>query len=193
MISAEEKRELLVSAREAINHALTGVLVSRTPPRMPGLAQRCGLFVTLKQAGQLRGCIGIVESARPLSDVVGEIAVKAALEDPRFAPMTAEELSCTTLQLSILSPLRRIHGAGEITVGTHGLLLELGTHRGLLLPQVAVEFQWGAQAFLEATARKAGLHREAWSDNGAKLYAFTAEIVDESEEFHGASPGHTSV
>jgi AmmeMemoRadiSam system protein A len=180
MISPEEKRELLALAREAITRALTGVSDSRRLLRSPGLEQRCGLFVTLKRAGQLRGCIGYIESTRPLGDVVGEIAVKSALEDPRFPPLTAAELPETTIQLSILSPLRRMQGIGELNIGTHGLLLELGPHRGLLLPQVAVEFGWGPEEFLEATARKAGLHREAWQDSGASIFIFTAEIVDES-------------
>jgi AmmeMemoRadiSam system protein A len=193
MISPEEKRELLALAREAITRALTGVFDSRRLPRSPGLEQRCGLFVTLKLAGQLRGCIGYIESTRPLGDVVGEIAVKSALEDPRFPPLTAAELPETTIQLSILSPLRKMQGIGELVVGTHGLLLELGPHRGLLLPQVAVEFGWGPEAFLEATARKAGLHREAWQDSGASIFVFTAEIVEESGAYRESANGDSSV
>jgi AmmeMemoRadiSam system protein A len=193
MISQEEKRELLVLAREAITRAVTGVWTARTSHPLPGLARPCGLFVTLKQEGQLRGCIGHIESTLPLGELVGEIAVKSALEDPRFAPLTPEELGCTTIQLSILSPLRKIRGIGEVIVGTHGLMLELGPHRGLLLPQVAAEFHWGAEAFLEATARKAGLHRDAWRDSGAKLFVFTAEIIDESEVLHGTPPDRSTV
>jgi uncharacterized protein len=181
MISPEEKRELLALAREAITRALTGVSGSRRLPRSPGLEQRCGLFVTLKQSGRLRGCIGYIECTRPLGDVVGEIAVKSALEDPRFPPLAAAELPRTSIQLSILSPLRRMQGIGELVIGTHGLLLELGPHRGLLLPQVAVEFGWDPEAFLEGAARKAGLHREAWRDREAKISIFTAEIVDDPE------------
>ena len=187
MLSHEEKLQLLLSARQAIDGALNRAPAVDPPPRLPGLMQRCGLFVTLKLAGQLRGCIGYIESQQPLYDTIGEIAVKSALEDPRFAPLTDEELSRCTIQLSILSPLRRIHGVEEITIGTHGLLLEVGPQRGLLLPQVAVEFQWEPKAFLEATARKAGLHRAAWQDRDAKIYVFTAEIIDESEMPDGRS------
>jgi AmmeMemoRadiSam system protein A len=193
MISPEEQRELLLLAREAITCALTGVSVPRRPPHLPGLAQRCGLFVTLKQAGELRGCIGHIESLLPLGEVVGEIAVMAALEDPRFSPVTSEELAAISVQISVLSPFRRIHGPDEVVVGTHGILLELGGFRGLLLPQVAPEFGWTAVEFLEATARKAGLPRDAWQDACAKLSVFTAEVFEETGVLNDTTPDHSTV
>jgi AmmeMemoRadiSam system protein A len=148
------------------------------------LAEPSGAFVTIRQHGELRGCIGYIESHHPLAVVVSEVAVKAATEDPRFAPMTQSELARATLEVSILTPLRQITDISEIEVGTHGLLLELGGHRGLLLPQVASEYEWDRETFLESTARKAGLPGEAWKDSGAKIFIFTADIVSE-EEFGG--------
>lgn len=151
------------------------------------------MFVTLKAHGELRGCIGHIESHRPVGELVGDIAVRSALDDPRFPPLQPEELEAVTFQISLLSPLHRIGGPEDITVGRHGLLLELGPHRGLLLPQVAVEFGWTAIEFLEATARKAGLHREAWRDRGAMLSVFTAEIIDEAVIGHGTPADHPAM
>lgn len=184
MLTEEEKRELLLAAREAIRAALAGGPLAHPPAPLPGLDRHCGLFVTLKAEGRLRGCIGYIESARPLRELAPEIAVKSALDDPRFSPLTPAELPLVTIDLSVLSPLRRVRNVQEIVVGRHGLLLELGSHRGLLLPQVAVEFGWDRRAFLEATARKAGLHREAWMDSGATLFSFTAEIIEETALLH---------
>lgn len=184
MLTHEERRELVMAAREAIDCALSNRAAARIPVRLPGLLQHCGVFVTIKLDRQLRGCIGYIEGTRPLIDLVPEIAVRSALEDPRFSPLTRAELLQSTLELSILSPLRRIWRMEEIEVGVHGLVLELGPSRGLLLPQVATEFQWDRREFLEATARKAGLYRSAWQDPEAKLSVFTAEIIQEPEIFH---------
>ncbi len=185
MLTHEEKRELLTVAREAIGSALYNRPVAAPTLRLPGLMQCCGLFVTIKIDRQLRGCIGYIESNRPLVELVPEIAVKSALEDPRFPQLTPEELEKISLELSILSPLRRIHDIDDIIVGSHGLLIELGPNRGLLLPQVAVEFRWDRNEFLEATARKAGLYRSAWQDPEAHIFVFTAEILREAEVLHG--------
>jgi AmmeMemoRadiSam system protein A len=139
--------------------------------------------VTLRKDHELRGCIGYIESRFPLADVVGEVAVKAAFEDPRFPPLTVSELEEITIEVSVLSPLQPVHDLEEIQVGVHGLLIELAGRRGLLLPQVASEYRWDRETFLENTARKAGLPRNAWKDPQAKIYLFSAEIA--GEEVHG--------
>jgi AmmeMemoRadiSam system protein A len=190
MVTPEEGRELLAIAREAIANALA---LGRQGARWEmdqrfrsrgwkgRLAEPSGAFVTIRQKGELRGCIGYIESPHPLALVVSEVAVKAATEDPRFAPMTQSDLARATLEVSILTPLRQITDVSEIEVGTHGLLLELGRHRGLLLPQVASEYGWDRETFLESTARKAGLPGKAWKDPDANIFIFSAEIVSEEE------------
>jgi AmmeMemoRadiSam system protein A len=117
----------------------------------------------------------------PYAPRCAEVAEKASTEDPRFEPLSSEELQQATLEVSILSPLQRIRCPDEVVVGKHGLLIELGRRRGLLLPQVATEYGWDRQVFLENTARKAGLPEDAWKDPKAILYTFTAEVVSEED------------
>jgi AmmeMemoRadiSam system protein A len=114
--------------------------------------------------------------------VVAEVAVKSATEDPRFVPMTQSELARATIEISILSPPRQVTDFAEIEVGRHGLIIELGRLRGLLLPQVATEYGWDRETFLDQTARKAGLPLKAWRDPAAKVYLFSAEIIEEHPE-----------
>jgi AmmeMemoRadiSam system protein A len=188
MITQEEKRELLSIARESIAHALVGAgrrtddkpLKSR---KIEGrLSQPSGAFVTLRMGRELRGCIGFIVSDHPLAEVVSEVAVKAATEDPRFVPMTQSELARATVEISVLSPLRQVTNFDEIEVGRHGLIVELGRSRGLLLPQVATEYGWDRETFLDQTARKAGLPLKAWRDPDAKVFLFSAEIIEEEPE-----------
>ncbi len=134
--------------------------------------------MTVKVHGQLRGCIGILESHQPLRDVVQHCAVAAAFEDPRFSALRVDELPATTLEISVLSNFRTITDPAEIAVGQQGLVVERGPHRGLLLPQVAVEHGWTVEEFLEHTCRKAGLPRDAWR-SGTTVEAFDAEVFGE--------------
>ena len=189
MLTHELKRELLGIARSSIAAALqqrptrtSDVL--ETQPSQELLQQR-GAFVTIRIDGDLRGCIGYMESLLPLAEVVAEVAVKAALDDPRFPPLTVQELDQATLEISILSPLHRIHRKEEVIVGTHGVMLEMGFGKGVLLPQVATEYGWNAEEFLEAVSRKSGLHRLAWREPDAKISVFTAEVIDEEEVLRG--------
>jgi len=194
MLTDEERQELLRLARQSVETS-----VRHRQDRVPGgnraarqdvrtfrgrLAEPGGAFVTIHVGADLRGCIGYIESPLPLGEVVWEVAEKAALEDPRFPPMTETELGDSSLEVSVLSPLRKIVDVNEIQVGTHGILLELGHRRGLLLPQVATEQGWDRQRFLEGTARKAGLPRDAWKDPEASLYIFSADIVQEEHHVH---------
>lgn len=187
VFTQEEKRELLALARSAIDGVVGRKSVAARPEQGAVFQQHCGLFVTLRIEGQLRGCIGCIESLRPLSDTIGDIAVKAALEDPRFPSLTASEFERATLEISVLSPLQRIARPEEITIGKHGLVLELGHCRGLLLPQVAVEYMWDVEEFLSAVSKKAGLPGSAWKDPQAIIHIFTAEIIHESEALHGSN------
>jgi AmmeMemoRadiSam system protein A len=197
MLSAEERRAALGIARASIARGLH----LRHPEAVPAairaeeyagaltgpLADPAGAFVTLRLNHDLRGCIGYIESSDPLSSVIDEVAEKAAFEDPRFPPLTTDEFRRVHIEISVLSPMKRIKSIQEITVGTHGLLMEHGWHRGLLLPQVATEYGWGREEFLENVSRKAGVSRTAWRDENTKLFIFSATVFEEHEESHVAS------
>jgi AmmeMemoRadiSam system protein A len=197
MLTAEERRAALAIARTAIGRAMH----TRYPDTVregfrPGdnagtltgaLADPAGAFVTLRLNNDLRGCIGYIESSDPLGNVIDEVAEKAAFEDPRFPPLTPPEFENIHIEISVLSPMRRVKSIEEITVGTHGLLLEVGWRRGLLLPQVATEYGWDREEFLDNTARKAGLARSAWRDENARIFVFSADVFEDQEEPHAAS------
>jgi len=141
------------------------------------LSEPRGVFTTLYLNGNLRGCVGYAQPVAPLHRAVSETARAAAFEDSRFLPVSVEEAPRLRVSLSVLSPLVPLH-PDLIEVGHHGLVISLGTHRGLLLPQVAVEHDWDRETFLEQTCLKAGLPPDAWQ-KGATLEAFTAEIFGE--------------
>ena len=178
MFDENDKRELLSIARGAIDAALQGRKFGlHQEPQ--SLLQHSGAFVTLRIDHELRGCIGYIETEKPLAEVIAEVAMKSAFEDPRFAPLTREEFKHTTIEISVLTPLRRIHSIEEIEIGKHGLVISLGARRGLLLPQVAVEHHLDRKSFVEATARKAGLLPSMWSMSDAELFVFEAEVLHE--------------
>ena len=183
MLTPEEKHQLLKIARDAISSALEGKSQQRLPVAAGGLARPGGAFVTIRIGHELRGCIGYIESSNPLARVVAEVSVKAAFEDPRFDPLRASEFRDATLEVSVLSPLRQVKDADEIEVGLHGLVIELGGRRGLLLPQVATEYGWERMEFLANVCRKAGLPRDAWSLPGAAIFVFSAEVFAEEDSF----------
>jgi uncharacterized protein len=174
--SPEERRILLRLAHQSIETALHDVELDLTPPTAR-LAEPRGAFTTLHLHGKLRGCIGYVFSTHSLYSTVAETARAAALDDPRFEPVTIEEAPDLKVEISVLSPLQPIH-AEEIVVGKHGLVVMQGSHRGLLLPQVAGEWGWDRETFLTQTCLKAGLPPDAWL-HGAELQAFTAEVFGE--------------
>lgn len=174
--SAEERALLLTLAHRAIEAAVSGAPFKAEPPT-PHLAEPRGAFTTLYLRRQLRGCVGYVYPVASVYQTVAETARAAALEDNRFAPVTASEAAGLAVHLSILSPLRPIR-AEEVEVGRHGLMVSLGPYRGLLLPQVPVEHGWDRVTFFQQTCRKAGLPLDAW-EKGAVLEGFTAEIFGE--------------
>ncbi|MGA2370256.1 MAG: AmmeMemoRadiSam system protein A [Candidatus Korobacteraceae bacterium] len=141
------------------------------------LAEYRGAFTTLYLHSKLRGCIGYVFPTSPLYRTVAETARAAALDDPRFQPVTVGEVMLLKIEISVLSPLRPI-APEEIVVGKHGLVVTQGSRRGLLLPQVPAEWNWNAGTFLAQTCLKAGLAPDAWR-YGAELQAFTAEVFGE--------------
>jgi len=180
-LTNEEKSTLLQIARSAIDSALASELMPSLQIKSKALNKNSGVFVTLRIGEDLRGCVGYIEPYYPLIQAVQEAAVKAALEDTRFAPMTLLEFSSVTIEISVLSSLSEVKDVEKIEIGKHGLVIEAGYRRGLLLPQVATEYNWGRMQFLEHTCLKAGLSTDAWKQKGTKLYSFTVEKFDESE------------
>jgi AmmeMemoRadiSam system protein A len=176
MFTDAQKRALVALAREAVRCAAGGLptAVVTTADELPAAS---GAFVTLKRAGRLRGCIGTLECRRSLSEEITRVAVSAALEDPRFAPLTADELIGLDVEISVLGPLEEIdpHDVASIEIGCHGLVVEQGFRRGLLLPQVATEWGWDREEFLAQTSVKAGLPRDAWR-RGARVCRFAAIV-----------------
>jgi AmmeMemoRadiSam system protein A len=184
MTSDGDRALLLTIAREAI-----AAHVNRQPQPQLAIsnlqsaicAKPAGAFVSIHKGGDLRGCIGHIEPTEPIGTVVPRCAVAACSRDPRFPPIAQDELDAIDIEISLLGPLEPIAGPEDIVVGRHGLVVERGWQRGLLLPQVAGEWHWDAEGFLSHTCQKAGLPRDAWQ-KGAKLWKFEAEVFAESGE-----------
>jgi uncharacterized protein len=176
--SAAERQLLLRLARDSIQSALEDRELDLTPPS-PHLAEPRGAFTTLHLGEKLRGCIGYVSPTDSLYKVVADTARAAAFDDPRFEPVTLSEVPHLKVEISVLSPLQPIRPE-EVVVGRHGLVVFQGNHRGLLLPQVAPEWNWDRETFLAQTCLKAGLPPDAWQ-HGAELQGFTAEVFREVE------------
>jgi len=177
-VTSDADRTLLLRlARRAIAAHVTG-----SPPpalELAGVLTRpSGVFVSLHNHGDLRGCIGHIEPTDPLGRIVVRCAVAACSTDPRFPAVTAAELPDLDIELSLLGPLEPIAAAGDIEIGRHGLVVEHGWNRGLLLPQVATEWNWDAASFLAHTCHKAGLPTDAWQ-KGARIWRFEAEVFGE--------------
>jgi AmmeMemoRadiSam system protein A len=184
MTAPERRRELLALARESIGRRLEGVEPIEPSERPHADEASHGVFVTLRSRGELRGCIGTLAAEEGIARTVAEFAVRAGFEDPRFPPLARDEWRDVEIEISILSPPRLI-AEEEFEVGRHGLILEIGARRGLLLPQVAEEWSFTREQFLGALARKAGLPEDGWKLEGAKLFAFEAEVFAEREATHG--------
>src|SRR5208283_1106078 len=174
--SRQERGLLLRLAHRSIEAALEGRGLDLSPPTKHLAEARCA-FTTLHLNGHLRGCIGYVFPAEPLYRTVAETARAAAFEDPRFEPVSQFEAPELLIEISVLSPLQSIR-PDEVVVGKHGLLITSGQRRGLLLPQVPIEWGWDRETFLSQTCLKAGLSPNAWQQ-GAALQAFTAEVFGE--------------
>ena len=165
-------------------HEFSGVLQAGV------LQERAGVFITLRNRGKLRGCIGQVEPRTPLVETVAACTASAALHDPRFPPVDPSELPDVAIEINVLSPRFDIRPE-EIEIGRHGLLVSSRLARGLLLPEVAVEWNWNAERFLDETCRKAGLPEGAWRRD-ARIQGFTTQVFAEPG-FHAAIPAGAAV
>lgn len=179
-LSEADQQTLLELARLAIEDSVRGRRLTEARRMSAGLEEYRGAFVTLRRLHELRGCIGVVEAYQPLHRTVVDCAISAALRDPRFPPVTPEELLEVRAEISVLSPLMDLP-VTEIEVGRHGLMVSQHAQRGVLLPQVAVEWDWDRERFLAETCRKAGLPKDAWQ-RGARVQAFTVQAFGESSE-----------
>jgi uncharacterized protein len=168
-----------IAAHVGAVHLLDPAGLEGAAATVRGTALAGAAFVTIRRGGELRGCIGRLEVDEPLDHVIRECAVSACSADPRFPPVTVSELPELVIELSLLGPLERIASPAQIIIGRHGLVVERERRRGLLLPQVAIEWQWDRETFLAQTCYKAGLPRDAWKQ-GALLWRFEAEVFGET-------------
>jgi len=181
-----DKRTLLGLARQAIERQVNEGGKAPAPSMdeedaSDALQARCGVFVTLEKQGRLRGCIGHIVSDLPLHRSVCEVAPLAALRDPRFEPVEPDELDDIEISISVMTRPKRTQSVEEIQVGRDGLIIRMGRRQGLLLPQVATEYGWSRDEFLEHTCRKAGLPPDAWQRADAMVYRFSATVFGEKE------------
>jgi MEMO1 family protein len=184
-LNSAEQQFLLKLARETLEHKLEGRTLARPESFPPGVSADkmndiCGVFVTLTREERLRGCIGTIVGRDPIVEGVMIRAVSAALEDPRFPQVKADELAELVVEISILTPLREVDRADQIVVGRHGVVLEKDGHRAVFLPQVAPEQGWDRDTMLDHLASKAGLPRADWR-TGARFQVFEALVFAEVE------------
>jgi len=176
----EEQAWLLRQARESIARHLAGDPLPSDPPPSEVLKERSGVFVTLHMDGNLRGCIGMPLPQQPLFQGVRENAVEAAFHDPRFPPLQATELTRIHIEISVMTPPRRVAGPEEVEVGRDGIIISRGGRRGLLLPQVPVEQGWSHDQYLDYGCMKAGLPSDAWH-RGVEIETFQAMVFGEKK------------
>jgi AmmeMemoRadiSam system protein A len=178
MLTDAQKSALLTLAKQSIAAQVTGRRELLTLDI--DLPHSSGVFVTIKRRGELRGCLGTLQCSRGLAGEVARCAADAASEDPRFPPVSCDEIPELSIEVSVLGPLEEIdpRDPSAIGIGKHGLVAEQDLRRGLLLPQVATEWGWAVEQFLRQTCIKAGLRGDAWQ-HGAHIYRFTAEVFGE--------------
>jgi AmmeMemoRadiSam system protein B/AmmeMemoRadiSam system protein A len=175
-LSEEEKKTLHHIAKTVVENKTRGKPVPDFKIESPILKENRGAFVTIHKRGELRGCIGYIEGQGPLHKTIEKMAEAAAFKDPRFTPVKEKELPELEIEISVLTPLKKITDVNEIQVGKHGIYIKKGWSSGLLLPQVATEYGWDRQTFLEHTCQKAGLPSNAWKEKDTEIYIFSADI-----------------
>jgi len=183
MLNDSQRKRLLQIARESIaSYVRDGKRKEFTEKDML-LNQHMGSFVTIHEAGELRGCIGNMVASGPLYQTVADMAIEAATGDPRFRPLSINELDKINLEISVLSPLQRVKNIDEIKVPGHGVIVKRGMRSGVYLPQVATETGWNKEEFMTSLcAHKAGLPPDAWKDPATEIYTFRAEVFGEKGE-----------
>ena len=176
-LSEDEKRMLKEIALTSIKDSLDGKPISHHSPLTSHLSEKCGAFVSLHKHGRLRGCIGHFGEDVPLHEIVAEMARAAAFEDPRFMPVTADELADIDIEISVLTPMRRIQSLDEFELHRHGIYIRKGYRSGTYLPQVADEVNWTKEEFVSHCAQdKAGIGWDGWKDAETELYVYEAIV-----------------
>ncbi len=175
-LTEQDKRQLRLIARSALENKARKKIMPSVSVNSDKLKEKRGVFVSLYKRGMLRGCLGVIETSKPLFQTVMEMAESAASEDPRFRCLTEDELPYIDFEISVLTALQEITDPGEIKMGVHGILVRKGLDSRLLLPQVAVERNWDSLTFLQETCRKAGLSEDAWKDGDTQIYKFCADV-----------------
>jgi AmmeMemoRadiSam system protein B/AmmeMemoRadiSam system protein A len=179
-LSEDDRETLLNIARSTIEHRVKGEAVPEFDVASPILKENRGAFVTIHKQGGLRGCIGYIQAIKPLYMTIQEMAEAAALNDHRFPPVSPEELDALDLEISVLTPLRKISEVNEIETGKHGIVLKKGYHQGVFLPQVATEQGWDRTTFLNEICFKAGIRdKNCWKEKDAEIFIFSAEVFKE--------------
>lgn len=180
MLNEEQRRQLLRLARTSIEATLDGRAPDlRAEEFDEDLRRPAGAFVTLRKNGDLRGCIGSIRAMEPLYRAVASSAISAAFRDPRFFPVRKDEIGHLELEISVMGPIEQVRDVSEIEVGRDGLIISSGRFAGLLLPQVASEYGWDRETFLDQTCLKAGLQPDAWRAAGTRIEKFAAEVFSE--------------
>jgi len=180
MLTEKEKKQLLKIARDTLEARLSGKKFFLPEIKNPLLEEKRGVFVTLKKNGRLRGCIGYIQPVEPLAKAVSKMAVQSAAADPRFSPVTHDELKEITIEISALTVPVKIRDAEEIAMGRDGVIVKKGWSQGVFLPQVAEETGWSKEEFMDNLCmHKAGLPRDAWKNSSTEIYTFQAEVFSE--------------
>jgi len=178
---AEQKR-LLEIAKQAVETYIKEGKIIEIKEDNPMLNRPLGAFVTLEENGELRGCIGSFEPVIPLYQVVIEMGISAAVNDPRFVPVSKSELDKLEYEISVLSPLKKVNSWQDIEIGKHGVEIRKGSRNGVFLPQVATENSWDLDTFMSTLCtQKAGLSADCWKDPETEIYVFTAQVFDEND------------
>jgi AmmeMemoRadiSam system protein A len=181
-LSEETRRGLLDLARRSIDAAFRGEPEPRlASDRAEAFGEPRALFVTLRKSGDLRGCIGTLSPHGDVARTVPAFARRAAFEDPRFPPLSEVELALCAIEISVLTPPTAVHDPSEIEIGRDGLILDVRGYSGLLLPQVATEWGFDRERFLEELSLKAGLPRDGWKSPDARIWRFQAEVFAEGD------------
>lgn len=175
-LSDEDKSTLHKIALTSIKNRLKSKETSLSTPDSKILQENRGAFVSLHRRGKLRGCIGFIQGVKPLYQTIHEMSMSAAFQDPRFEPLKEKELEDLEIEISVLTPLKQVSDINEIEIGKHGLMIVKEPYSGLLLPQVATEYGWDRETFLNQTCMKAGLPEGSWVDKDTKILAFSADV-----------------
>ncbi|RKX68285.1 AMMECR1 domain-containing protein [candidate division TA06 bacterium] len=177
-----QQQILLAVVKETVYAKLSGKKLPKYNFEDRIFQERRGAFVTLHKHGQLRGCIGYIVGIAPLLDTIQRMAIASAFEDPRFSSLEKEEFKYLNIEISVLTPLKKVKDISEIKIGRDGLLIRKGFYQGLLLPQVAEEEGWDVETFLKHTCLKAGLYPDVWKEEGTTIEKFSAQIFSQDVE-----------